>query len=176
MNAFQFGRAVGEKVAQNPLMSGLNTMANSAIQSPMGQKVLGGVATGYNAFMPQAGKNFIGKQMPLYVEPDHMQHFQGVKNVQPTPFKPMGFEHGTHVNSNTVVENDQLVKDQIDTNTPARITGSPLQQLGFGLSQGHLPGQTFPQGSMANHHLRVENDQLTQNRLTAPHPAFANLK
>lgn len=150
--------------------------ANNAIQSPMGQKVLGGVATGYNQFMPQAGKDFIGRQMPTYAEPDEMKYMQGRKNVAPTPYQPLGQQYGTHVNSNTVVKNDQLVKDQIDTNTPARVTGSPMQQLGFGLSHGQMPQQTFPQGNMANLHRRVENDQLTQNRLTAPHPAFSHLK
>lgn len=147
--------------------------ANSAIQSPMGQKVLGGVASGYNKLMPQAGKDFVSRQMPTYAQPSDMQSVPGAR---PAPYRSLAEQYGSHVASNTEVQNDQLVRDQIDTNTPVRVTGSPLQQLGFGLSQGHMPQQTFPQNSMANNHVRVENDRLTQNQLTAPHPAFAHLK
>lgn len=165
MNAFEFGQIVGEKIAAGPMQQMATNTANKAIQSPMGQKVLGGVATGYNKLMPQAGKNFVSRQMPRYAEPDDMALMRNSSKMTPTPYKPLGWEHGTHINSQTVTQNDELVKDQIDSHTPARVTGSPLQQIGFGLSGGQMPAQTFPRGAMAGLNRRVENDKLTQNNL-----------
>lgn len=169
-----FGQQVG---------NALSGVANSAIQSPLGQTALSGASRAYNTYMPQAGKDFIGKQMPFYVEPDEAQHFSGVKNMAPTPYQPLGWEHGVHVDSRDTLtttsgngQHNETLDSRIDTNTPARITGSPLQQLGFGLRHGNLPGQTFQPGTMANIHRQVRNDELTKNELTAPHPEFAHLK
>lgn len=165
-----FGQQVGNAISG---------VANKAIQSPLGQTALGGVSHAYNNYMPQAGKKFVERQLPLYVEPDSMQHFSQYKNVTQTPFKPMGFEHGVHIDSQDTLTNmngRRTLDSRIDSNTPARITGSPLQQIGFGLSHGQMPGQTFQPGTMANIHRQVRNDELTKNELTAPHPEFAHLK
>lgn len=173
-----FGQQVG---------NALSGAANSAIQSPLGQKALGGVSHAYNNYMPQAGKDFVARQMPFYVEPDEAdfasRHGESIKNTTPTPYKPLGWEHGTHVDSQDTLtttsgngQHTENLDSRIDTNTPARVTGSPLQQLGFGLRNRSMPGQTFKPGTMANIHRQVRNDELTKNELTAPHPSFSHLK
>ena len=176
--AASFGERMGKLAANTTLTpaaptspgaqagSLMGNIANKAIQSPTGQRVLGGVAAGYNKFMPQAGKDFISNRMPIYAASGEMGLLKGVKNVQPAPYQSLEAQHGTVVNAHTVLNNDKF-KDQIDTHTPVRVTGSPLQQIGFGLSTGQMPSQTFQQGGLAGLNQRVENDRLTQNSLGA---------
>lgn len=176
LKAAAFGARMGKLAAAAPAQTGtapaaaagsfMGNMANRAIQSPTGQRVLGGVAAGYNRFMPQAGKNFISNRMPTYATESEMSLLKGVNNVQPAPYQSLGTQHGSMINAHSMVENDKLVKDQIDSHTPVRVTGSPLQQIGFGLSTGQMPAQTFQQGRLAGLNQRVENDKLTQNNLS----------
>ena len=169
MAAFEFG----VKMAQNSgglaeFGNAIGGMANQAIQSRPGQSVLGGAAHMYNNYAPQGMRNFVSQQMPNYYEDDETRDIlqqDGVKNLAPQPFQNQRATQGVAINSETVVENDRLVKDQIDSYAPATNFGTPLQQIGFGLAGGQLPGQTFKPNDAATYHLGTNNDSIVQNRL-----------
>lgn len=142
--------------------------ANNAIASRPGQAVLGGAAHVYNNYAPQAAKNFVGRQMPTYYRDDQEKQVLqqgGVQNMAPEPFKTHQGDIGAVVDSATQVDNDQLTYDRVDSYTPATNFGTPLQQIGYGLSHGEMPGQTFKPGDTATHHTGVLNDQLSHQRL-----------
>lgn len=142
--------------------------ANNAIASRPGQAVLGGAAHVYNNYAPQAAKNFVGRQMPTYYRDDQEKQVLqqgGVKNMAPEPFQTHREDVGAYVDAGTQVQNDQLMSDRVDTYTPATNFGTPLQQIGYGLSHGEMPGQTFKPGDTATQHTGVLNDQISHQRL-----------
>jgi hypothetical protein len=175
MDPFTFGRLVAEKIASNGFMDGATNMANNAIQHPIGQKALGAVAAGYNSLMPQSARGFIGNQMGVHVGPEDQKAMAGTPNLKPEPFQRLGQQYGSYVNSNTEVRNDELTKDQIDTWEPAKVTGTPLQQLQYGLSNNRMPSQTYTPGSMTNVHTQIKNDNITQQGLAPLHPEVKNM-
>jgi hypothetical protein len=110
----------------------------------------------------------LGKEIPSLsggVSPEMAEHARQSKDA---PFKDLGFEIGRKVDSESVVENDELVKDSIKTTSAAEVTGSPMQQIMYGLSKGYLPTQTYKKGDVVGLQSAVEMDELvTDQRLTA---------
>ncbi|NDC55339.1 MAG: hypothetical protein EBZ69_00640 [Alphaproteobacteria bacterium] len=168
---------------------------NEAIQSPEGQAVLSGASALYEKYAPNFLKDKISKALPNYMEPDERAEAMGEKpsdlemllgkeipslsgggdpemaeharQSKDAPFKDLGFEIGKTVDSESVVENDELVKDSIKTTSAAEVTGSPMQQIMYGLSKGYLPTQTYKKGDVVGLHTAVEMDELvTDQRLT----------
>ena len=159
--AGKMAAADGQKPpAQNFLATGATNLANTAIQHPIGQKVLGGVSSAYNSFMPQAGKNMAKKLVPNYASPEHIQDFGMQGKWQPDPFVDKSFEQGVHVNStdslrntststNGVGNNNEQLSSSIQTYRPVQVTGTPMQQIAHGVAGGAMPGQTFRAGQPA---------------------------
>jgi hypothetical protein len=142
--------------------------ANNALASKPGQMALGGAAHVYNNYAPQAAKNYVSSKMPTYYgDQQEQQVLQqgGVKNIAPQPFQTHRQDVGSYVDTSTRVENDQLAHDRIDAYTPATNFGTPLQQIGYGLSNKEMPGQTFKPGDTATQHTGVLNDQISHQRL-----------
>ena len=160
--AGKMAAADGQKPpAQNFLATGATNLANTAIQHPIGQKVLGGVASAYNSFMPQAGKNMAKKLVPHYAPPEYIQNYGMQGKWQPDPFVDKSFEQGMHINStdslrntststnNGVGNRNEQLSSSIQTYRPVQVTGTPMQQIAHGVSGGAMPGQTFRAGQPA---------------------------
>lgn len=148
-------------------------LANSAIQSPLGQTALGGVAHVYNNYMPQMGKNVVKNMVPHYGSQQEIEQFGMQGKWQPEPFEDQSFQHGSLVSSRNELQrfhdsankqnNYKTMSSHIQSYDPVKVTGSPLQRLGHGLSSGVMPGQTFQQGQMAALHTNLTKGYDTRN-------------
>lgn len=155
----------GEKEAAQPnsFMGGVTDWANNAIQTPMGQKALGGVASAYNSYMPQVGKKMVSHMMP---------------SSTTEPFNDQSFQHGSFIGSQDTLHertttgpngsnSTNNLSSQIQQYSPVQVTGTPLQQLGYGLSNNAMPAQTFQQGQNAFLDTKIDNDAITRSHLRA---------
>ena len=141
---------------QNFLTSSATNLANTALQHPIGQTALSGVSRAYNNYMPQAGKNMVKKMVPHYGTPEQIQEYGMAGKWQPKPFKDQSFEKGFHIASHDQLDR-QTVNGQtaertytaMQSSAPVQVTGTPLHQIGYGLSGGTMPGQTFKPGEQA---------------------------
>jgi hypothetical protein len=164
-SAKNLGLAVPNKAE---LGASYTNAANNAIASRPGQAVLGGAAHAYNNYAPQTAKNYVSNKVPTYYGDQQEQQIMqrsGVKNTAPEPFQIHRQDVGAMVNASTQTNNDELTHDRVDSYTPATNFGTPLHQIGYGLSHGEMPGQTFKPGDTATQHTGVLNDQIAHQRL-----------
>lgn len=141
-----------------------NSMANRAIQSPSAQRALNAGAGLYN-------------KLPSQMR-DRMSNYAlqagGFNDQNPTTFKMPGFtpdnSRGIAVDAETLVRNDDLVKDKIKTMTPGS-AGSPMSQLVRGVMLGRMPRRTFPQGTPVANKVVINKDQLKQDKIV-PQAAY----
>tara|TARA_R110002051_G_scaffold160798_2_gene232396 strand:+ start:344 stop:973 length:630 start_codon:yes stop_codon:yes gene_type:complete len=169
----QLGRAAArEKFARDPspapasarAMTGLKNigsgMANSALQSPMGQGLLNAGANMYNQ-IPQTGRDWVGgkaMQMGGAHEWSPEKGSWQMPGFTPNPDGQVG------VDASTTVENDELTEDRITTQTPGQ-AGSPWGQIARGAMTGQMPNRTYPQGTPLSNRVDVNMDELTGDRL-----------
>ena len=133
----------------------LGNMANSAIESPLGQKALAGASNLYEN-LPQGVRNGIGNMAASVTHQDPTKNLPG---FTPTPNAPV------YVQNKTTVQNEEVTNDNINTVTPGT-AGSPLGQVARGVMTGHLPNKTFPQGSKVNEQVGTNNEEITFSRLS----------
>ena len=141
-----------------------SSMANRAIQSPLGQGALNAGAGLYNKLPNQMRNRMGAKAMEM----------GGLNNQNVTNWKMPGFtpdpSQGIGVKGKTVVKNDNLVKDKVKTMTPG-YAGSPISQLARGVMAGQMPNRTFPQGTSVANKVVGNNDQLKQDKIV-PQAAY----
>lgn len=152
---------------------------NTAIQSPSGQAVLTGASALYEELAPDAVKKTIAGAMPVFTDAD-TKNFTArhgseesaaeAETWREEPFQTFSQELGAYVKGKTTVENDELIEDRVKTETPAAITGSPLEQIMYGLSKGYLPQQTFGRGTVRGVETEVNLDELVTDRLITDVP------
>jgi hypothetical protein len=149
----------------NPFAS----MANSALQSPLGQGLLNVGANAYNQ-MPQGARDTISGQAMQWGGLNN-------QNAGDGSWKMPGFtadpSQGVGINSQTTVTStngeDQL-DDRLTSMTPGH-AGTPWSQLARGAMTGQMPTSTFRQGTPVANQLGIRNDQITNDSLV-PQSAF----
>ena len=159
MTSFELGM-LSVKAAADPGFSGF---ANSAIQSPLGQRALGAVAGGYNA-LPQSVRGNVSNFMLSGNSPYNPTGLnQTTPRFTPAPGNPV------HVKTQTTATNDKITQDR-GRQLLAGTAGAPMHQLGYGLAHGQLPTRTFAQGTPVMEKTVFNNDRITQNQLVPATP------
>jgi len=142
-----YDKAVGS--AQN--------LANTALNTGIGQKALSLGANAYNNYAPEGVKSMVGNVVSRGTTPEQLMsnRFTGGGNI--------------NVNSETVTNNDNVVKDTINTSQQGT-AGTGLSQLRYGLSAGRMPTQTFRQGTPVTNNVQTEGENVVQDNLQPVQP------
>ena len=149
----------------------VSSMANRAIQSPLGQGALNAGAGLYNK-LPSQMRNRAGA---------YAMQAGGLNDQNVTKWKMPGFtpdpSQGAGIKSKTVAKTRQQgnqinesLNEKIRSMRPGH-AGRPMNQLARGVMAGQMPSRTFPQGTPVANKVVVKNDQLKQDKIV-PQAAY----
>ena len=153
----------------NAVGNAAGNFANKALQSPLGQGAMNLGGSLYNK-LPEGIRGGVANQA---------LRMGGLTNKNVGSWKYPGFTPNpagrVHVDSSTMIENDNLVEDRITTQTPGK-AGSPWSQVSRGFMTGHMPTRTFQQGAPVANQLDVNMDNITGDKLIPQSASHFNKK
>jgi hypothetical protein len=131
----------------------LSGTANNAIQSPVGQKILGSASNVYNSL-----PNVIKKPVQNYFANKQTAN-SGYAGFNPNQ------NNESYIESQQNIKNDNIQENYIRTTTPGT-AGAPLSQITSSLAHGGmLPKNTYPQGSAVSRVTEINNDNIASDAL-----------
>ena len=153
----------------NAVGNAAGNFANKALQSPLGQGAMNLGGNLYNK-LPEGIRGGVANQA---------LRMGGLTNKNVGSWKYPGFTPNpagrVHVDSSTMIADDNLVEDRITTQTPGK-AGSPWSQVSRGFMTGHMPTRTFQQGAPVANQLDVNMDNITGDKLIPQSASHFNKK